>query len=485
VTSAPNRKTATIGILVGLLLSALDGTLIATALPKILGELKGLTWYFLPSALFMIFQTVSMPVWGRLSDRYGRRRFHLAAILILVAGSVMCGMSHSMVSLVAFRAVQGLGAGGLMSLSFTMIADLYDLEERAKMQGAISSVWGIAALIGPLLGGWMAEAFGWPSIFFLNIPVGLVAAVLVQGAWQDRPAEGKGRIDFAGAALLALVSGAILAGFQFAPREGWTGPHTLKSFAVAAAAVVALVFVERATADPFLAFDLYRNRLFTTGAATGVCAMICLFSAIMHVPLLVVGVLRESFQRGGLMLTCMMLPWMVCSALTKPLLKRFSYRTLSIAGMILAGTAYAVLWRVDLGAGLWRVIVSMVLLGTGLGLTVAPLLIAAQNAVSKDRLGTATSLTQFTRSMGSAVGLAMMGTLLLAPFGGVEPVGLMDFRAKFDPAHLRTIVAPLLTGLHHVFLATVVFAVLGVLLALSIPAGKAADLKLPAPAAEA
>jgi len=205
----------------------------------------------------------------------------------------------------------------------------------------------------------------------------------------------------------------------------------------------------------------------------------------MHVPLLVTGVLRQSLQKGGLMLTCMMLPWMVCSALTKPLLKKFSYRTLAIGGMVLAGSAYAMLWRVNAEGGLTPVILAMVLLGTGLGLTVAPLLIAAQNAVTKDRLGTATSLTQFTRSMGSAVGLAIMGTLFLAPFNGKEPEALLDLKAKFDPSKLKLVVAPLVTGLHHVFLATIVFAALGIVLALSIPAGKAAELKLPAPAAEA
>jgi len=485
VLPSPKRKTATIGILVGLLLSALDGTVVATALPKILDDLDGFTLYFLPNALFMLCQTVSMPIWGRLSDLYGRRRFHLAAVLILVAGSVMCGMSHSMGALVGFRAIQGLGAGGLMSLSFTMIADLYDLEERAKMQGAISSVWGVAALIGPLLGGWMTKAFGWPSIFFLNIPVGFVTAIMVQVSWEDRPAGGKGRIDLPGAVLLALASGALLAGFQFAGREGWTTMHSLESFGAALALVVALILVERATADPFLAFDLYKNRLFTTGAATGVCAMICLFAAIMHVPLLVTGVLQRSLEKGGLMLTCMMLPWMVCSALTKPLLKKFSYRTLAIGGMVLAGSAYAMLWHVGMEASLYPVIAAMVVLGTGLGLTVAPLLIAAQNAVTKDRLGTATSLTQFTRSMGSAVGLAIMGTLFLAPFNGKEPEALLDLKAKFDPSKLKLVVAPLVTGLHHVFLATIVFAALGIVLALSIPAGKAAELKLPAPAAEA
>jgi EmrB/QacA subfamily drug resistance transporter len=480
----PKRKTATIGILVGLLLSALDGTVVATALPEILRDLNGITLYFLPNALFMLCQTVSMPIWGRLSDLYGRARFHLLAVVILVTGSVLCGMSHSMFALVGYRAIQGLGAGGLMSLSFTMIADLYDLEERAKMQGAVSAVWGVAALIGPPLGGVMTKAFGWPSIFFLNIPVGLVTAILVQATWQERPDRVRGRVDIAGAIVLTLASGALLAGFQFAGREGWTTPHSLESFGVAAALIVVLVLVERATGDPFLAFDLYKIRLFSTGAATGVCAMLCLFSAIMHVPLLMTGVLRQSLIQGGMTLTYMMLPWMICSGMTKPLLKRFSYRTLAIMGMLLSGSAYGLLSRVEMESSSATVILAMVILGTGLGLTVAPLLIAAQNAVTKDRLGTATSLTQFTRSIGSAVGLAILGTLFLAPFGGQEPAGLIDFKTKFDPGQLKTIVAPLVLGLHHVFLATIVFAALGVVLALSIPRGKAADLKMPAPAPE-
>jgi len=484
VDAHPKRKAATIGILVGLLLSALDGTVIATALPQILEDLNGFTLYFLPNALFMLCQTVSMPIWGRLSDLYGRGRLHLLSVFILVGGSVLCARSHDMLTLVAFRALQGLGAGGLMSLSFTMIADLYDLEERAKMQGAISSVWGVAALIGPLLGGWMTKAFGWPSIFYLNIPVGVVTAILVQSAWKDQVRTAKGRIDIPGALLLALASGALLAGFQFAGREGWTTPHSLESFGTALALVIALILVERSTADPFLAFDLYKNKLFSTGAATGVCAMVCLFAAIMHVPLLVTGVLRQSLEKGGMMLTCMMLPWMVCSAMTKPLLKRYSYRTLAIGGMVLAVAAYGMLSQIGMNASVAPVILAMVILGTGLGLTVAPLLIAAQNAVTKDRLGTATSLTQFTRSMGSAVGLAIMGTLFLAPFGGKEPEGLIDFKTKFDPGQLEKMIAPLVVGLHHVFLATLVIAVLGIGLAFSIPAGKAADLKLPAPAPE-
>jgi EmrB/QacA subfamily drug resistance transporter len=484
VEAHPNRKTATIGILVGLLLSALDGTVVATALPRILDELHGFELYFLPTALFMLFQTVSMPVWGRLSDLYGRARFHLLAVTILIIGSILCAQSTTMAFLVGSRAIQGLGAGGLMSLSFTMIADLYDLQERAKMQGAISSVWGIASLLGPPLGGWIPQHWSWQGIFYLNIPVGVVSAVLVQSAWPKIAAVGKGRLDIPGAILLVLTSSSLLAAFGMAGSKGWLNPHTLESFGAAVFFVVLLIVVERKTSDPFLAYDLYRSRLFTTGAATGVCAMICLFAAVMHVPLLVTGVMGRSLQAGGNTLTCMMLPWMVCSAMTKPLLAKYSYRTLAIVGMLFAGVAYGLLSNFDSGVTFVPVLASMMLLGTGLGLTVAPLLIAAQNAVTKDRLGAATSLTQFSRSMGAAVGLALMGTLLAQAFGGKEPEGIIKFRSEMNTEQLSALVAPMILGLRNVFRLGVGAAGLGVLLALTIPTGKAEDLRIPAPAPE-
>ena len=476
------RKRATIGILVGLLLAALDGTVVATAQPRILDELKGFHVYFLIAASFMLCQTVSMPIWGRLSDIYGRGRFHLAAVILLVGGSMLCGTAHSMTALVSYRAIQGLGAGGMMSLSFTMIADLYDLEERAKMQGAISSVWGIASIIGPMLGGWITDTWSWRWVFYLNLPVGLVSGILVQAGWEQRPGQGKGKVDVPGAVLLALTSAAFLSGFGLAGNKGWLMPETLAGFGATAVLATALVLVERKTAQPFIAYDLYRIRLFTTGAATGICAMVCLFAAVFHIPLLVDGVMGKELQKGGYMLTCMMLPWMVCSAMTKPLLKRFSYRTLAIMGMILSGSAYAMLSRLDASVTYGIVIGAMMVLGTGLGLTVAPLLIAAQNAVSKERLGAATSLTQFTRSMGAAIGLAIMGTLMASAFGGREPEGIIQFRSKLDPAKLREQVEQLVLGLQYVFRSAALAAALGVVLALAIPTGKAAELKMAVPA---
>jgi EmrB/QacA subfamily drug resistance transporter len=479
VSETPGRTKATWGILVGLLLAALDGTVVATALPRILDELSGFDLYFLPNAAFMLCQTISTPLWGRLSDLHGRGRFHLAAVVVLMVGSSLCGVSTSMAGLCASRAVQGLGAGGLFALSFTMIADLYDLERRAKMQGAISSVWGVAALIGPFLGEWITHAWSWRGIFWINVPVGLVSIVLVQSAWPKKAVERReGRTDFLGAALLALASAALLAFFGMAGNAGWSHPRTLAAGGTAAALAAILVAVERRQRDPFVGYDLYRIRLFAAGAATGVCAMMCMFGAILHVPLLVAGVLGRSLQTGGLMLTVMMIPWMACSGATKPLLARFSYRALAVVGMLCCVGAYVALSRMGLQSSLGEVIGAMMMLGTGLGITVAPLLIAAQNAVPKERLGAATSLTQFSRSMGAGLGLAVMGSLMVSAFGGKEPEGIIRFRAKMDAAALHAQVAPLALGLRHVFMAGLIAAVVGVLLALTIPKGRAAELKV-------
>ncbi|HXG61911.1 MAG TPA: MFS transporter [Planctomycetota bacterium] len=471
------RARATAGILVGLLLAALDGTVVATALPRILDELSGFDLYFLPATVFMLCQTVSMPLWGRFSDLYGRGPLHLLAVGILVAASVLCGLSRTMGALVAWRSVQGLGAGGLMALSFTMIADLYEQEERARMQGAISSVWGVAALFGPLVGGWVTRVWSWQGVFYLNVPVGIVSAALVQASWERRARGTVGRPDLAGAFLLALASAALLAGFGIAGREARLSGSAMGAFGAAAVLAAALVAVERRRPDPFLAYDLYRNRLFAAGAATGVCAMTALFAAVMHVPLLVAGVLGKSLETGGYMLTCMMGPWIVCSALTRVLLARFSYRTLAVTGMALAAASYALLAGGAPSIGLGRVIAAMLVLGTGLGLTVAPLLIAVQNAAPRERLGAATSLTQFTRSMGAALGLAVMGGLLTSAFGGREPEGIIKFRAHMDPEMLRAAVAPLAEGLAKVFRCALAISCFGAVLACAIPGEKARDLR--------
>ena len=307
---------------------------------------------------------------------------------------------------------------------------------------------------------------------------------MVQSTWQDRPRRGRGG-STCGAVLLTLASRARCWSGSSSPatRDGHAAT-AWKASARPLALVVALVLVERSTADPFLAFDLYKNRLFYDRRRDRRLRMICLFAAIMHVPLLVTGVLRHPSQKGGLMLTCMMLPWMVCSAPTKPLLKRFSYRTLAIGGMILAGAAYAMLWQGGHGRSLAPVIVAMVHPRHRPRSHGRP---APHRRPERREQGTAWDrdvATQFTRSMGSAVGLAVLGTLFLAPFGGHEPEGLIDFKVKFDPAQLKSHGRAARRRAPSRLPGDVVFAVLGIAPALSIPAGKLPSSKL-RPAVEA
>lgn len=468
-----HRAKATIGILTGLFLAALDGTVVATGMPRIMDELGGIQVYSLPVAIFLLFQTVSMPIWGRLSDMYGRSRFHLLAVLVLVGASLFCGFAHSMTSFLAYRAIQGLGAGGVMALSFTMIGDLYEGEERAKVQGAITSVWGLAALIGPQLGGLIAEHWSWRGIFFLNVPVGIAAILIVQATWERRPVERKGLPDVPGAVLLAIVSGCLLAGFGLGGHGVW--PSALGCFGAAIVGLIMLIVVERRSADPFLSYDLFRIRMFGTGAATGVFAMVSLFSAIVFVPLLVTGVLGEVLPWGGLMLTVMMVPWLVCSALTRILLNRFGFRILSVVGMLACAGAYVLLSRVSAGDSLLAVAGPMLLLGVGLGVTVAPLLIAAQNAVPRDRLGAATSLTQFSRSMGGAIGLAVMGGILGVATGGQDLAGIIKAPETLTAEELETFVAQLQSGLTQVFLCSAVAAAIGIVFGFAIPGRKGVE----------
>ena len=467
---------ATSGILVGLLLGALDATIVGTAMPKIVTDLQGIEIYFLVFSGFMVASTVSIPIWGRLSDIYGRRSFHLAGVVIFTGASVLCGTSETMGQLVGFRALQGLGAGALISLSFTMIGDLYPLEQRAKMQGAISGVWGLASMVGPLLGGFITETWHWKWVFFVNIPVGVITAVLVQISWRDEPVEIRGRPDVPGGLLLAFSSAALLAGIAYAGRDGWLEPMVLKCLGAAVVGVIFLVLVERRSSDPFMAYDLYRMRIFATGAATGVCAVTCLFAATSYIPLFVYAVVGTESTQAGAALIPMMIPWMIGSGLSGYLLLRLGYRTMAVAGMCLCTLAYGMLARLGVGSTWWDVAFAMMPLGAGLGITIAPLLIAVQNAVPKARLGASTSLTQFTRSMGAAIGVAVMGSLMsLALQGVADPNTIMLERDTQSPEKLALLMEPLANGLGNVFLFTFVIAFIGILISLTIPGGKAQD----------
>ncbi|HTF58174.1 MAG TPA: MDR family MFS transporter [Planctomycetota bacterium] len=485
-----SRRSATVGILFGIFLAAMENTVVVTALPTIVSHFKQVGLYFLPIAIAMIVSTITVPVAGRLSDLYGRRRFHLGGILFFIVGSCLCSAAQSMEQLVVFRAIQAVGVGALMTLSFTMIADLYPLEERAKMQGLIGGVWGLAALMGPPLGGLITSVFHWRGVFWVPVPLGVVSLVIIQQVWKDPPRKPRAAgPDVPGAVLLVIAAAALLGAFSFASRGlSWTSPAVFGLLALAVALVPVLAMVERRSHDPFMAVDLFRKRLFWTGTLCSALLAANMFCAIAYLPLFVQSVAGASPMKSGMVLTPMMLTWVACSSAAGFLLLRLGYRVLAMGGSLLAVVAYFMLSRMDAVSTWGEAAIGSTVLGAGLGFVMSPLLIAAQNSVGRERLGAATSLIQFCRSMAGALGVAVAGTVMAATLVGylkahpnigftpdqiVHPVIREQVPFK-ESQILRGIMAE---SLRPVFSIGLGVAVMAFLAALLLPAGRARDLR--------
>lgn len=481
------RKAATIGILFGIFLAAMDSTIVMTALPTIVSQFNHVELYFLPISIAMIVSTISVTVFGRLSDLYGRRRFHLLGILFFTAGSCLCSVAPSMEWLVSFRAIQAAGQGALMTLSYTMIADLYPLEERARMQGSIGGVWGLAALIGPPLGGFITHRFGWQYVFWVTLPLGFVSLAIIQKTWKDRPGkENAARPDVSGAVLLALASAALLGAFSLVrhPEIDWESPLVLGLVVATVIFAGSLAFVERRAKDPFMAVDLFRNRLFWTGTLCSSLLAADMFCAFAYLPLFVQSVIGSNPMMAGMVLTPMMLAWVACSAAGGFLLMRTGYRKLAIGGSLLAILGYFLLGRMDVASTWGQAAVAVAILGAGLGFVLTPLLIAAQNSVGPGRLGAATSMTQFSRSMTGALGIAVAGALMATMLVGnpglrIDPDRIVnpELRKAIPPEVAMEMRGVIAQSLKPVFNFGLGAAALAFLAALLLPGGRARDLR--------
>jgi EmrB/QacA subfamily drug resistance transporter len=478
------RKRATLGILFGIFLAAMDSTIVMTALPTIVSEFNHVELYFLPISIAMIVSTIAVTVVGRFSDRYGRKRFHLIGIAFFTIGSALCSLSNSMEMLVSFRAIQAAGQGALMTLSYTMIADLYPLEERAKMQGSIGGVWGLAALLGPWLGGMITEKFGWEFVFLATLPLGFISLAIIQKHWVDRPRTGPAaKPDVPGAVLLALASACLLGAFALVrhPEIDWTSPLVFSLSVGAVVFAALLVLVERRSKDPFMAVDLFRNRLFWTGTLCSSLLAADMFCAFAYLTLFAQSVIGSKPMMTGMVLAPMMFAWVACSATGGFLLLRVGYRSLAIAGSLLSMIAYLILGRLGVGSSWAAAAGAGALLGAGLGFVLTPLLIAAQNSVGSGRLGSATSLTQFCRSMTGAIGIAIAGAIMgsIIASHGLDPDAVVNpvLSKELPPEVARSMRGVMEDSLRPVFMFGLVAASLAFLSALLLPAGRARDLR--------
>ncbi|HWE63909.1 MAG TPA: MDR family MFS transporter, partial [Chloroflexota bacterium] len=330
----PHVRPIVIGLMLSMFLVALDGTIVSTAMPRIAGQLGGFSLYAWVPSIYLLTTAVSTPIYGKLSDLFGRKRILFVGIGLFLLGSVLSGAASSMVLLIVFRAIQGLGAGAVQPVTITIIGDIFSLEQRARIQGVFSSVWGISAVVGPLLGGFLVDDVGWRWIFYLNLPVGILAVAMIWRYFHERPTARRHTLDLAGASLLTGALSAILLllieGGQAWP---WLSAQTLVLALVTVVGLLLFVGVERRAAEPVFPLDLFRSRIIVV-SSIGMCFAGALMMAVtFEVPLFVQGVLGEDALHGGLALAPMTLGWPLAAAFSGRLALRFGYRSTSVAGL--------------------------------------------------------------------------------------------------------------------------------------------------------
>ena len=409
-------------------LGALEATVVSTAMPTVIATLGGLAHYSWVFSAYLLTSTASVPIWGRLSDLYGRRRLYMIGVAVFLAGSALSGAAGSMTQLILFRAIQGLGTGAIIPLAMTIVGELYSVEERARMQAVFSGVWGVASIAGPLVGGYITDALSWPWVFYLNLPFGLLALAVIALSYPAAPPSSDARIDWTGAALLFGGVTALLVALSDV-----TNAHV--TWLIAAGALLAtFMAVERRIAQPILPLDLFDNRVVARTLLVAFLVGTAMFGAIAFVPLYVQAVLGGTATEAGTTLTPLFLGWVTASVAGAKLSVRTGYRRVCGAGVALIAVGFGMLVFLDVAAGRTVLLAAALVLGSGMGLAMLALLLAIQHGVEWPRLGIATSLNQFARSIGAAIGVAIMGAMLARSMeslnlpGGVHAMGSEGLR---------------------------------------------------------
>lgn len=414
------RWAVTIGVMTGMAIAALEATVVGTAMPTVIASLGGISHYSWVFSAYLVTSTVTVPVWGKLSDLYGRRLLYQIGIGIFLLGTLLSGMAGSMTQLIAFRAIQGLGAGALVPLGMTIIGDVFTIKERAKMQAYFSGVWGLSSVVGPVLGGFLTDQISWRWVFFINLPIGVIAAIIIGFALKEPKRTEKPTIDYLGAATLMLAISLLMLALVEGGKSVSTlfGPENLGILIGALSLFIIFVFVERRAKDPVIPFRLFRNRTIAVSTIAGFLAGIAMFGGISFIPLFAQGALGMTATQAGSLLTPLMLSWVLMSIIVGRLILKIRYRNITIAGFAVMAIGFVLLSNFHRDTPRIWLYVDLAMIGAGLGLTMLTLLIAVQQSVERFQLGIATSLNQFSRAIGGALGVAIMGAVLTAGLSG-------------------------------------------------------------------
>ncbi|WP_084742315.1 MFS transporter [Cryptosporangium aurantiacum] len=410
-------------------LIALDSTILATAVPSIVADVGGFTefpWLF---SVYLLAQAVTVPLYGKLADLFGRKPIMLVGIGLFLLGSILCGLAWNMGALIGFRVIQGLGAGAIAPMTMTIAGDIYTTEERAKAQGYIASMWGVASVVGPTLGGLFSEYTSWRWIFLVNVPLCLLAAAMVMRNFAERIERTRPAMDYAGAVLLTsgltLLILALLEGGQL---WSWTSPAGLAIVVAGVVLLVAFVLVQRAAAEPVLPLWVFRRRLLVSSGVASAAIGAVVFGLTSYIPTYVQDVLGYGPLVAGFALATLSIGWPVAASQSGRIYLRVGFRTCALIGTSIALVGSLLLLLLDEQTSVWQVAGTCLLIGVGMGLTNSPTLIAAQSSVGWGERGVVTANNLFLRSVGSAVGIAVFGALANAVLGSGHrtPAALTD-----------------------------------------------------------
>ena len=420
--------------MLAMLLGALDQTVVGIAMPKIIADLGGFNQYAWVTSIYMVTSAVTIPIVGKLTDMYGRKSFYIGGIILFVLASVACGFSQNMAQLIIFRGVQGIGAGAMMANAFTVIGDLFPPAERGKYQGFISGVWALSSVIGPTIGGFLTDQISWHWVFFVNVPLGILAVAIFVKFFPKLHIDNLNHVvDYFGLVTLILtVVPAMLALSWGGVAYAWKSPQILGMFALATVMLVVFLIIETRAKEPILPLSLFKNRIVAIANVVSFLTSLGMFGAIAFIPLFFQGILGVSATRSGNLMIPMSASVMLASFIGGQLISRSGgrYRILGIVGTAFICLGVFLLARLTTSSNYLNVILSIIFVGLGMGCTMPVFTLAVQNAVPYSMLGVATSSTTFIRNLGGAVGLAVLGSIMnnrfLTDFVGQIPQNIKD-----------------------------------------------------------
>ncbi|MDB4938708.1 MAG: drug resistance transporter, EmrB/QacA family [Labilithrix sp.] len=462
-----HRPATVAALLLALFMAAMEMTVVSTAMPTVVAELGGALHYAWVFTAYMLTSTVTVPIYGKLADLHGRKPVMLVAMALFLLGSMASGQARTMGQLIVFRAIQGVGAGGMQPMALTIVGDIFKIEERAKMQGVFGAVWAIAGLVGPLLGGVIVATLSWRWVFYVNVPFGLVSAAVISVALVENIEKREHRLDVLGAIVLAAAVVALLLGAD--------GEWPWVLLPASAVLTAAFLWVETRASEPILPLSLFAQRILATSSALSALGGASMLGVVTFVPLYAQGVLGSTPTQAGSTIATMAVAWPLASAISGRLIAKIGFRTLVRGGFLIVAVAslWLTLAMAD-GASTTTLRLGSALLGLGMGFANTPLVIAVQTSVGFSQRGVATASTMFFRNIGGTLALGVMGVVLARALLAGAGTGLVarilgPERRSVDPSVLTSISGDLTLGISRVMWIVTGLAVAAAAVAWAFP----------------